>query len=144
MTGEYEVRPVPSNLKLLTAAKSAEPGAWVYEIDWDYPKEQVTPPEAIRGGWEVGQDGSLTGRYAPNARYRAIQQSDRVLKPYMYVGARSFKSQWIVDVDPRGEHLFPAIPDHLIRGWWYVDGEGHITGQFRPSSRWVDGDEKSS
>ena len=137
------MRRVPSNPKLLSAAKTAKPGAWVYEIDWDYPEDQVTPPEAIRGGWQVGQEGTLTGTYAPNPRYRAIQLSERMLKPYMHAGARGFKSQWIVETDPRGEHLFPAIPEHLIRGWWYVDDAGQITGQFRPNSRWVDGDKEN-
>ena len=138
MKAEYELRETPSNPKLLAAAQTASPGAWVYDIDWDYPSSQPTPPEAIRGGWEVGQHGTLTGRYAPNPRYRAVERSSRKLKPYMYACATSFPLQWVTDVEPRGESSFPNVPEEYIRGWWYVDATGSITDLFRPSSRWSD------
>ena len=131
----YEMREPPKDPKLAKAA-AAQPGGWVYDIDWSFPESQRTPPEAIRGGWEIGQDGKFTGRFAPNPRYRAILRSDRKLKPYMHSAARANRAQWIVEIDPRGEKLFPKIPDELIRGWWYVDEDGNITDQFRPNSQW--------
>ena len=133
----YQLRTQPHDSRLVEAAKN-QPGAWVYDVDFEYPPDQPTPSEAIRGAWESGPDGRLTGRFAPNDRYRAIQQSTRPLKPYMHAGARSNRNQWIVEIDPRGEHLFPQIPAQLIRGWWYVDESGKITDQFRPNSQWVD------
>ncbi len=132
---QYELREPPSDPKLIQAA-AIHPGEWIYDIDWDYPENQRTPPEAIRGGWEVGPDGRFTGRFASNPRYRAIQNLDRPLKPYMHAGAKTSRSQWIVEIDPRGEKLFPEIPEELIRGWWYVDANGSITRQFRPNSKW--------
>jgi len=131
----YEMREPPNDPKLVQAA-AAQPGGWVYEIDWDYPENQRTPPEAICGGWEISPDGKFTGKYAVNPRYRPIQHSDRKLKPFMHAGARAYPSRWIVESDPRGEKLFPDIPEDLIRGWWYVDAEGKITNQFRPNSKW--------
>ncbi len=131
-----QTREPSSNPTLVEAATTAKPGSWVYEIDWSYPDDQRTPPEAIVGGWEVGDGGKLTGKYVSNSRYRPIQHPAWDLKPYMHAGARFSRSQWITDVDPRGEHLFPNIPEELIRGWWYVDADGKITDKFRPNSKW--------
>ncbi len=137
---QYERRESPKDPKLIQAA-AAQPGGWVYDIDWSYPESQRTPPEAVRGGWEIGLDGKFTGRFAPNPRYRAVQRSDRPLKPYMHAGAQANRSHWIAEIDPRGENLFPDIPEELIRGWWYVDADGKITHQFRPNSKWKPPDE---
>jgi hypothetical protein len=132
---EFEMRTPPQD-PALAAAASGKPGGWVYEVDRPYPPEQQVPPEAIRGSWEVNADGKLTGKYARNRRYRPVQRSSRLLKPYMHAAAKTNRNQWIVEIDPRGEASFPNIPTSLIRGWWYVDATGTITDQFRPNSMW--------
>lgn len=136
----YEQRTPPTEESLVTAARQ-NAGGWVYDIDWTYPDTQRVPPEAIRGGWQVGSDGRLTGAFAPNSRHRAVEHCDRELKPYVHAAARTSRDQWIVEIDPRGEKLFPAIPESMIRGWWYVDEAGVVTKRFRPNSAWVN-DEK--
>lgn len=45
-------------------------GGWVYEIAGDYEPDGSVPPERIKGGWEVGPDGSLTGWYVGNPKFR--------------------------------------------------------------------------
>lgn len=132
---QIEQRTPPRDPALVNEAKS-KPGGWVYEIDRPYPADQQVPPEAIRGGWEVSADGRLTGKYARNRRYRPVQRSSRPLKPYMHAAAKTNRDQWIVEIDPRGEKLFPEIPPALMRGWWYVDKTGKITEEFRPNSLW--------
>jgi len=132
---KFEMRRPPNDRQLLGAAKG-QPGGWVYEVDRQYPSDQYVPPEAIRGSWEVGADGKLTGKYAGNPRYRPIEQSTRVLKPFMHAAAKTNRDQWIVEIDERGEKLFPDIPPSLVRGWWYVDKYGKITKEFRPNSLW--------
>ena len=134
---QYEKRTPPNDAEAIQAAK-AQPGARLYDIDWPYPNHQRTPPEAIRGCWQIDSHRVLSDSYAANKRYRAIVHSARPLKPYMHAAAKTNPDQWMVEVDPRGEALFPNIPEHLIRGWWYIDSDGKITDQFRPNSRWVD------
>jgi len=129
------MRVPPDDSRLREAAK-AHSGGWVYEIDRSYPPDQHVPPEAIRGSWEVGSDGKLTGKYARNERYRAVELSQRLLKPYMHAAAKTNRDQWIVEIDERGEKFFPDIPPSLVRGWWYVDKTGKITQEFRPNSLW--------
>lgn len=131
-----EQRVLPDDPVLVAAARAA-PGQWVYDIDRPYPPDQPVPPEAIRGSWQVDGSGRLTGQYARNARYRAIERSSRVLEPYVHAAAKTHRDQWIVETDPRGEALFPEVPPHLVRGWWYVDREGRVTDQFRPNSQWT-------
>jgi len=130
---EYDVRTPPQQGRLIEAAHSNR-GGWVYEIDVEYLQSEKTPPEAIQGAWEVSSSGALTGRYKPNNRYRAVIECDRVLKPYMHAAVRHYPNRWISEIDPVGEHLFPDVPDKLIRGWWLVGGDGKITNRFRPSS----------
>lgn len=137
MTGPGHEYRTPPDDPALVAAALRQPGGWVYDIDWAYPDDQRTPPEAIRGGWEVGPDGRLTGLFAPNPHYRAIERCDRVLAPYVHAAARTNRAQWIVELDPRGEAHFPVVPDALIRGWWYVDANGIVTDRFRPNARWT-------
>ncbi len=132
-----ERRTPPDDPALHDAARQ-NPGGWAYDIDWSYPATQRTPPEAIRGGWEVGPDGRLTGLFMPNPRYRAIETCDRPLRSYVHAAAETNRDQWIVEIDPRGEDRFPDIPDEMIRGWWYVDADGKVTDRFRPNSRWID------
>ena len=133
----FEIRTPPYSPSLIASALK-QPGQWVYDIDFVYPPAQRVPPEAIRGAWESGGDGKLTGRYAPNARYRPIVRKKPDLKPYMHAGAKTNRNQWIVEIDPRGESLFPDVPEKLIRGWWYVDSEGMITNMFRENSQSID------
>ena len=132
-----EYREPSTNADLIQAARS-KPGAHIYDIDWSYPDDQPTPPEAIRGSWAIDSDGRISGRYAVNPRYRPIVHSTRTLKSYMHAGAKHTRDQWIVEIDPRGESLFPNIPQDMIRGWWYVDKDGHISDQFRQNSLWSD------
>jgi hypothetical protein len=131
----YEVLTPPQDPSLVAKAK-AQPGGWIYDIDWNYPANQAVPPEAIRGGWEVNANGEFTGRFARNNRYRAVSRSPRSVKPYMRAAARTNRDQWIVEIDPRGEALFPDTPEALIRGWWYVNKNGVITDSFRPNALW--------
>lgn len=131
----YERREIPTDGKLVSRAK-LNPNTWIYDIDWDYQSGQHVPPEAIRGGWEVDGQGKLTGLFARNDRYRPIERCERLLPRYMRAGNERYPGQWIVEIDPRGEALFPAIPDKLIRGWWYVDDDGKITDLFRENSLW--------
>ena len=127
---------LPDDPALVAAARGTS-GGWVYDVDRSYPADQQVPPEAIRGSWQVDGAGRLTGQYARNPRYRAIEHSTRTLKPYMHAATKTNRDQWIVEIDPRGEASFPDIPPHLIRGWWYVDQAGAITEQFRPNSLWT-------
>ena len=138
---DYEQRTPPNDPAMMDAAKR-QPNGWVYDIDWTYPDTQRVPPEAIRGGWQVGPDGRLTGTFAPNPRYRAIECSRRELKAYVHAAARTNRDQWIVEIDPRGEDRFPNVPEEMIRGWWYVDASGMISDHFRPNSRWTDDAER--
>lgn len=71
-----EQRVLPDDPVLVAAARAA-PGQWVYDIDRPYPPDQPVPPEAIRGSWQVDGSGRLTGQYARNARYRAIEPNGR-------------------------------------------------------------------
>ena len=113
MTVEH--RTPPADPALHDAARY-HPGKWIYDIDWPYPAAQRTPPEAIRGGWEVGPDRRLTDLFTPNARYRPIEQCSHNLKPYVHAAAETNRDQWIVEIDPRGEDRFPDIPETLIQG----------------------------
>jgi hypothetical protein len=68
LADDVNVDGFPSHL-LTEAART--PGGWVYEIDGDQisnPDGEV-PPEAIKGAWEVGDDGKPTGEYRPNPNY---------------------------------------------------------------------------
>jgi hypothetical protein len=54
---------------LLEEART-KPGGWVYEIDPRYDPDGAVPPEGIKGGWKVGDDGLPTGEYQANPNYR--------------------------------------------------------------------------
>ena len=128
-----ELRPLPDNPSLLEEARS-NPGGWVYEIDFEYGDDEAVPPEAIRGAWEVSKLGTLTGMYRSNDRHRAIVECDRTLAAYVHAAAKFNPGKWICEIGPRGEHLFPKIPDEMIRGWWLIGGDGNITRYFRPNA----------
>jgi hypothetical protein len=129
----YETRIPPEDDRLAEAARSNR-GGWVYDLDFEYMADESVPPEAIRGAWEVSESGSITGRYMKNDRYRPIEDCDRPLKPYVHAAARFYPGKWVSEVDQSGEHLFPNVPDKLIRGWWLVGKDGIVTEKFRPSS----------
>jgi hypothetical protein len=136
---EFEVREPPQNPALIAAARSG-PDTWIYEIDRVYSTDQPVPSEAIRGSWEVDVHGQMTGRFVANNRYRPVEYTTRTLKPYLHAAAKTNRNQWIVEIDARGESSFPDIPPHLIRGWWYVNAAGLLTGEFRPNSLWSEAD----
>jgi hypothetical protein len=129
----YETRIPPADDRLIAAARSNR-GGWVYDLDFEYRTDDSVPPEAIRGAWEVSGSGILTGRYRKNERYRPIEECERSLKPYLHAAARFSPGKWVGEIDSTGEHLFPNIPDELIRGWWLVVKDGNITKSFRPNS----------
>lgn len=131
---EYEMRAIPDDNRLTEAAR-AQPGGWVYEIDFDYAADEEVPPEAIRGAWEVSARGALTGRYRGNERHRPIVECDRSLAPYAHAAAKSSPGKWVCEIEPRGEHLFPDIPDAMIRGWWLIGKDGKITKFFRANAK---------
>ncbi|MGK5556442.1 hypothetical protein ACSNOI_33005 [Actinomadura kijaniata] len=73
----------------LVAAAAAQPGGWVYEIDsaWVDDPDGHVPPEAIRGGWKVGDDGRLTGEFHENPRYAAVRDDYSALdEPDQWMG----------------------------------------------------------
>jgi hypothetical protein len=61
-------RRVPPPQAIQRAARV--PGGWVYEINGSYGPDDPVPPERIRGAWRVLPDGTLSGEFAPNPRYR--------------------------------------------------------------------------
>ncbi len=123
----------------LIAAALENPGGWVYDIDWVYRDEVRVPPEAIRGAWRVDPDGRLTTAFEANPRHRPVINSTRKPAPYMIAAAKHLHDEWMVEIDPSAEHLFPDIPESKRVGSWYVDQNGQLTGQFRASSLY-DGD----
>ena len=129
-----ERRSLPKDSKLLQEAKK-HPGGWVYEVDWPYRDDHRVPPEAIRGSWKVDVHGQLTGEYLKNNRFRPIEETDREPPAYMHEAGKHLSDEWMVEMDPSAEHLFPDIPEDKIVGWWYVDSDGKLTRTFRPNSR---------
>lgn len=56
---------------LIREAK-ANPGGWVYEISSGYDPNGEVPPHAIKGAWQVSQNGEIIpGSYQPNPNFRA-------------------------------------------------------------------------
>ena len=137
--GSVVQRSPPADPSLVRDARS-RPGEWLYDVDRLYPADQPIPPEAIRGAWRIGTDGRITDEFTPNTRHRPVERCDRKLKAYVHAAARSNRDQWITEIDPRGEALFPDIPAELVRGWWYVDAQGVISADFRPNSLWTPAD----
>lgn len=82
-----EVQPTPP--PGLVAEAAAYPGGWVYEIATEYvddPRGYV-PPEAVRRGWKVGQDGVLTGEFQDNPRFGPPQDDfSRLTSPDHWLG----------------------------------------------------------
>lgn len=46
------------------------PDGWVYEIIGGYGPNDAVPPDAIKGGWEVDENGQLTGEFMANPNFR--------------------------------------------------------------------------
>lgn len=132
---DIETRAIPSDPALRKAARE-NPGGWVYDIDWPYRPELRVPPEAIRGSWRVDPRGELTGEYAVNPTHRPVVMVRRVPAPYMVAAARHLRDDWMVEIDPAAEKLFPNVPEEMRVGFWYVDRSGKLTGQFRPNSKY--------
>ena len=128
-----ESRPPPDDPALRQAAQE-NPGGWVYEVDWSYGARSRTPPEAVRCGWRVDAAGGLTHDYSPNPRYRPVQRISRKPPPYMAAAARALRDEWMVEIAPDAEHLFPDVPEDRKVGFWYVDKTGLLTDFFRPNS----------
>lgn len=122
----------------MIAEAKANPGGWVYQIDWAYPDHVAVPREAIVGGWAVDQSGSLTGEFKENPNYRPVRQAVREPQEYMVRAMRgSIRNQWCVEIDP--EHLdeWPDPSEEWHIGVWYVGNDGKFTGQFRANSKYV-------
>lgn len=110
-----------------------KPGGWVYELDWDYGDNYV-PPEAIKAGWKVGDDGRLTGETKENDDYRPIIHLTREPREYMKRAiSPSMFGQWVVEIDPEFDRTFPAVPEEGQIGSWYIDQNGRFTDLFRPN-----------
>ena len=54
----------------LLAEARTKGGGWVYEIAPGYDPDGAVPPEAIKGGWKVGDDGVPTGEYKANPNFK--------------------------------------------------------------------------
>ena len=135
---DTEKRSPPADPALREAARNT-PGGWVYEIDGPNRPDAYTPPEAVKGGWRVDVDGELTGEYAPNPSFRPIQRLDRKLPRYMTAGARFVHDEWIAEIAPAAEHLFPDVPHNQKVGFWYVNSSGVLTDMFRANSKFEPG-----
>jgi hypothetical protein len=126
-------------LEMIAEAK-VNPGGHVYEIDWHYPDDQAVPPEAIRGGWKVDDEGELTTVFTENPDYREVRQAIREPQEYMLralVGANHIRNCWVVEIDPEHHDQFPDVPIEWQIGRWYVGEDGNYTGQFRPNHKYL-------
>ena len=128
--------PIPND-PVLQAEAARTPNGWVYDIDWTYRPEARVPPEAIRGSWRVDESGHLTGEFASNPNYRPVLRPNRKPAPYVVAGARHLRDEWVVEIDPQAEQLFPEIPEDMKVGFWYVDSAGNLTGQFRKNAQYM-------
>ena len=58
-------RPFPGEIE---EAKGHANG-WVYRIAGTFSDDEIVPPEAIVGAWEVDSNGSITGQFKSNPKY---------------------------------------------------------------------------
>ena len=67
-------RTPPNDPALLAQCAEAaqKGGGWVYEIDGTQVRDAKSdvPPQAIKGAWQVGPDGKVTGAYRANPNYK--------------------------------------------------------------------------
>lgn len=136
---EFEKREIPNDENLKAEARK-KPSGFVYEIDWQYPEGRWTPPEAIKGGWKVDQNGNLTGDYWTNELYRAIESSHRQPPSYILeLNGVGIYDEWCVEVAQEygDEVTFPDYPEHTKVGSWYIDKSGNVTNLFRPNPKYI-------
>lgn len=114
----------------------ARPNGWVYQIDFEYLPNDYTPPEAVEGAWKVNAKGEIDEVFEPNENYRPIEISNRALPAYMRQQHLDEAGMWILEMDPRCEHLFPEIPKEATVGYWLIGEDGIVTNKFRPSSKY--------
>jgi hypothetical protein len=57
----------PPEYETLAAANA---GGWVYEVGPGFTGQGPVPVEHIVGAWRIGEDGSATGEFVPNAQFR--------------------------------------------------------------------------
>jgi hypothetical protein len=115
------------------------PSGYVYEIDGPHREHDAVHTSAIKGGWEVDENGLLTGRFEENENYREIitfqtppeymqkMQDERHYNNFLYAG------QWFPETSMDYAHLFPQIPEEGFVGRWYIDANGCFNGWFRPN-----------
>ena len=53
----------------------------------------------------------------------------------MAAAARALRDEWMAEIAPEAEHLFPDIPEDRKVGFWYVDKSGVLTDLFRSNSQ---------
>ncbi|WP_020519715.1 hypothetical protein [Catelliglobosispora koreensis] len=73
----------------LVQQAAENPGGWVYEInhEWVPDPNGFVPNEAIRGGWQVGDDGKLTGEFRENPNYGPPHDDfSKLLEPDHWLG----------------------------------------------------------
>jgi hypothetical protein len=51
------------------ALAAANAGGWVYEVGPGFTGQGPVPVEHIVGAWRIGEDGSATGEFVPNAQF---------------------------------------------------------------------------
>ena len=130
-----EFRDIPTEKKLHDEANK-NPRGWVYDIDFEYKSSDFVPPEAIRGAWEVSENGLLTGKFKPNVDYCPIEEVEHDLPQFYHDIAENYKGIWISEIDRDSEKLFPKITPEMIVGYWFVGENGKIQDKFRPNSKY--------
>ncbi|NUT06391.1 MAG: hypothetical protein HOV76_23205 [Hamadaea sp.] len=118
----------------LIAEAAQNPGGYVYEIDGELISDPdgYIPPEAIRGAWEVGPDGVLTGEYAPNEKHGPPQDD------FAYLTEADHWLDWLGD-DPASavrdsvlEVLREQVPEASLR-WMKIVAEPRFLTAGRPA-----------
>ena len=54
----------------MVAEAKANPGGWVYQIAGSFGPHDRIPPESIKGAFKVDEDGTITGEFQANPKYR--------------------------------------------------------------------------
>jgi hypothetical protein len=47
------------------------PGGWIYAAVGGFSYNKTPPPEALEGGWKVGDDGKIIGAFVRNPKFDA-------------------------------------------------------------------------
>ena len=56
----------------MVAEAKANPGGWVYQIAGSFGPNDRIPPGSIKGAFKVDEDGTITGEFQPNPKYRGV------------------------------------------------------------------------